>query len=66
LNITAELFDSGGGVLATRVTGAQFRRDFAGGFDQFEITLDATGNILSTTFGQQRDGASRINKRCVS
>ena len=66
MNITAELFDSGGGVLATRVTGAQFRRDFAGGFDQFDIALDAAGNIVSTTFGQQRDGASRINKRCTS
>ena len=66
LNMSGEVFDSGGGVLAMRVTGAQFRREFSGGLDSFEIALDATGNILSAEFGQQRDGAQRITKRCAS
>lgn len=66
LNMSGAVVDSGGGVLAMRVTGAEFRREFSGGLDSFMIALDATGTILSAEFEQQRDGASRINKRCVS
>ena len=66
LNMSGAVVDSGGGVLAMRVTGAEFRREFSGGLDSFMIALDATGIILSAEFEQQRDGAPRINKRCVS
>jgi hypothetical protein len=66
LNMSGEVVDSGGGVLAMRVTGAEFRREFSSGFDSFEIALDATGTVLSAQFGQQRDGAPRINKSCAS
>lgn len=65
LNMSGEFFDAGGGVIAMRVTGAEFRREFSSGLDSFEIALNAAGNILSVEFGQQRDGAARINKSCA-
>ena len=66
LNMSGEFIDSGGGVLALRVAGAEFRREFSSGLDSFGITLDASGNIASAQFGQQRDGAAQINKSCTN
>ncbi|HWM41186.1 MAG TPA: carboxypeptidase-like regulatory domain-containing protein [Burkholderiales bacterium] len=64
LDMSADIIGSPG-VLGTRVISAGFSRIFMGGFDSFTVSLDALGDIQTTSFGQRRNNGPSLSQTCT-